>query len=59
MKLKNIQKLNLNRESNSKDKAVEKVLSKGYKTEDIYDGYGIKVTTKEIGDLISNHKYYK
>lgn len=47
--------LNLNRESDSIDKAVQEVLSKGYKTEDIYEGYGIKVSTKEMGDLISNH----
>lgn len=47
--------LNLNRESDSIDKAVQEVLSKGYRTEDIYEGYGIKVSTKEMGDLISNH----
>ncbi len=47
--------LNLNIESDSIDKAVQEVLSKGYKTEDIYEGYGKKVSTKEMGDLICNH----
>lgn len=47
--------LNLEKEANSIEVAVQSVLSKGYRTVDIYNGDGIKVSTKEMGDLITDY----
>ena len=42
----------LEREAKKIEEAVTKVLNKGYRTSDIYNGKGIVVGTKEMGDLI-------
>lgn len=42
----------LEREANEIEEAVKKVLKKGYRTLDIYNGKGNIIGTKEMGDLI-------
>lgn len=42
----------LEREANDIERAVDKVLSQGYRTIDIYNGQGHIVGTREMGDLI-------
>ena len=42
----------LEREAKKIEEAVTKVLNKGYRTSDIYNGKGIVVGTKKMGDLI-------
>lgn len=47
--------LNLEAEANDIESAIDKVLNDGYKTEDIYNGMGKKVSTSEMGSLICDY----
>lgn len=44
--------LNLETEAKDIEKSVQKVLNKGYRTGDIYNGIGTIVGTEEMGNLI-------
>ncbi|MGL5692731.1 MAG: 3-isopropylmalate dehydrogenase [Peptostreptococcaceae bacterium] len=47
--------LKLESEANDIEIAVDKALNDGYKTEDIYNGIGKKVSTSEMGSLIADY----
>ena len=46
--------LNLEKEAKDIEESVQKVLNKGYRTGDIYNGIGTIVGTEEMGNLIVN-----